>query len=78
MCRPVVASILATTWNDLVARHAHIQDTNDKYLANIQRGGTYSVIPRVPGGEITPDRLIVLGEVAKKYDSRLASVASSA
>ncbi|MDG2305092.1 MAG: nitrite reductase large subunit NirB [Candidatus Binatia bacterium] len=68
VCRPVVASILAATWNDLIVRHSTIQDTNDRFLANIQRGGTYSVIPRVPGGEITPDKLIVLGEVAKKYD----------
>lgn len=45
-----------------------IQDSNDRYLANIQRNGTYSVVPRVAGGEISPDKLIVLGEVAKKYD----------
>lgn len=68
ICRPAVASVLAATWNDLVAKHASIQDTNDRFLANIQRGGTYSVIPRVPGGEITPEKLIVLGEVARKYD----------
>ena len=68
VCRPAVASILATTWNDLVLDHAVIQDTNDRYLANIQRGGTYSVIPRVPGGEITPRKLSVLGRVAEKYD----------
>ena len=68
VCRPAVASLLAAAWNDLVLRHADIQDTNDRFLANIQRGGTYSVIPRVPGGEITPDKLITLGEVAKKYD----------
>ncbi len=68
VCRPAVASILAATWNDLVLHHATIQDTNDRFLANIQRGGTYSVIPRVPGGEITPEKLIVLGAVARKYD----------
>ncbi len=68
ICRPAIASMLAATWNDLVVRHASIQDTNDRFLANIQRGGTYSVIPRVPGGEITPEKLIVLGEVAKEFD----------
>jgi nitrite reductase (NADH) large subunit len=68
VCRPAVASILASTWNDFVLAHASIQDTNDRYLANIQRGGTYSVIPRIPGGEITPEKLIVLGEVAKRFD----------
>jgi len=68
VCRPTVASILASTWNDPILDHQNIQDTNDRYLANIQRGGTYSVIPRVPGGEITPEKLLVLGEVARKYD----------
>jgi nitrite reductase (NADH) large subunit len=68
ICRPAVASILASTWNDFVLEHASIQDTNDRFLANIQRGGTYSVVPRIPGGEITPDKLIVLGEIAKRFD----------
>jgi nitrite reductase (NADH) large subunit len=68
VCRPAVASILASTWNDFVLAHATIQDTNDRFLANIQRGGTYSVIPRIPGGEITPEKLIVLGEIARRFD----------
>ncbi|WP_128545511.1 nitrite reductase large subunit NirB [Larkinella soli] len=68
VCKPAVASILASVHNDLIARHSVIQDTNDRYLANIQRGGTYSVVPRVAGGEITPDRLIALGQVAQKYN----------
>src|SRR5207247_10383294 len=67
-CRAAVASILASTWNDFGLNHATSQDTNDRFLANIQRGGTYSVVPRIPGGEITPEKLIVLGEVAKRFD----------
>jgi nitrite reductase (NADH) large subunit len=67
VCKPAVASILASLWNEVIVEHATIQDTNDRFLANIQRGGTYSIVPRVPGGEITPDKLIVLGRVAKKY-----------
>lgn len=67
VCKPAVASLLASAWNDLVINQDTIQDTNDRFLANIQRGGTYSVIPRVPGGEITPDKLLVIGRVAKKY-----------
>jgi NAD(P)H-dependent nitrite reductase large subunit/NAD(P)H-dependent nitrite reductase small subunit len=68
-CKPTVASILASLWNDTIIErdHATLQDTNDRFLANIQRGGLYSVVPRVPGGEITPDKLIALGTVAKKY-----------
>lgn len=70
VCKPLVASIMASTWNEMVLekKHATNQDTNDRFLANIQRGGTYSVVPRIPGGEITPERLIVIGEVAKKYN----------
>jgi nitrite reductase (NADH) large subunit len=66
-CKPAVASILASLWNDNILNHATLQDTNDRFLANIQRGGLYSVVPRVAGGEITPEKLIVIGQVAKKY-----------
>lgn len=69
ICKPAVSSMLASTWNEhiLALSHVSLQDTNDYYLANIQRDGTYSVVPRVPGGEIMPDQLIVLGEVAKEF-----------
>ncbi|EHQ30434.1 nitrite reductase large subunit NirB [Mucilaginibacter paludis] len=67
VCKPAVASILSSLWNDLIVKQAPIQDSNDRFLANIQKGGTYSVVPRIPGGEITPDKLIVIGQVAKKY-----------
>lgn len=70
VCKPAVASILASLHNEHVLEKPHVglQDTNDTFLANMQKNGTYSVVPRVPGGEITPDKLIVLGQVAKKYD----------
>ncbi|MEQ9443858.1 MAG: nitrite reductase large subunit NirB [Cyclobacteriaceae bacterium] len=68
ICKPAVASILASFWNELITEQDTIQDTNDRFLANIQRGGTYSVIPRVPGGEITPEQLITIGQVARKYN----------
>ncbi len=69
LCKPPIASILASLWNENVLdpRHETLQDTNDRFLANIQRGGLYSVVPRVAGGEITPEKLIVLGQVAKEY-----------
>jgi nitrite reductase (NADH) large subunit len=69
ICKPTVASILASTWNEhiLEPKPAPLQDSNDYFLANIQKDGTYSVVPRVPGGEITPDGLIAIGMVGKKY-----------
>ena len=69
VCKPAVTSILAALWNETISDPAHhtLQDTNDRFLANMQRGGLYSVIPRVPGGEITPDKLIALGQTARDY-----------
>jgi nitrite reductase (NADH) large subunit len=69
VCKPAIASILAS----LVGGHVLegptrvLQDTNDAYLANLQRNGSYSVVPRIPGGEITPEKLIVIGEVARDF-----------
>ncbi len=70
ICKPAVASMLASLGNGYIldGEQAALQDTNDAFLANIQRDGTYSVIPRIPGGEITPERLIVIGEVARDFD----------
>jgi nitrite reductase (NADH) large subunit len=69
ICKPAVTSILASLWNENIMQPAHqtLQDTNDRMLANMQRGGLYSVVPRVPGGEITPDKLVALGETAKQF-----------
>jgi nitrite reductase (NADH) large subunit len=69
VCKPVAANILASTWNDFVLKpeHAGLQDSNDYFLGNIQKDGTYSVVPRMPGGEVTADGLIAVGLVAKKY-----------
>jgi nitrite reductase (NADH) large subunit len=69
LCKPAVASILATTVGGhiLDGEQAALQDTNDHFLANLQRNGTYSVVPRIPGGEITPEKLIVIGEVARDF-----------
>ena len=69
VCRQAVGSILASYWNEYVLEKQHlgVQDTNDVYLANMQKDGTYSIVPRVTGGEITPDMLIALGEVGKAY-----------
>lgn len=68
ICKPAVASLLASIWNDLIVKQDTIQDTNDRFLANIQRGGTYSVVPRIAGGEITPIKLMAIGRIAEKYN----------
>ncbi|MGY4386173.1 nitrite reductase (NADH) large subunit [Pedobacter sp. UYP24] len=70
VCKPLVASLLASLWNEMILEKGNdvAQDSNDRFLANIQKGGSYSVVPRVAGGEITPEKLITIGEVAKKYN----------
>lgn len=69
ICKPAVASILASTSNDhiLDGEAASLQDTNDHFLANLQKNGTYSVVPRLPGGEISPEKLIAIAEVARDF-----------
>ena len=69
ICKPTVSSIFASLWNEMISdpEHHTLQDTNDRFLANTQRGGLYSVVPRIPGGEITPDKLITIGRVGRKY-----------
>ncbi|KAF8534034.1 hypothetical protein BDD12DRAFT_646418, partial [Trichophaea hybrida] len=70
VCKPTLGSIFASLYNRHVMgpQDMGLQDTNDRFLGNIQRNGTFSVIPRVSGGEITPDKLIAIGTVAKKYN----------
>ena len=70
ICKPVVASILASTSSEhiLDGEQASLQDSNDHFLANIQKNGSYSVVPRSPGGEITPEQLILIGEIARDFD----------
>ncbi|MGC5617113.1 nitrite reductase large subunit NirB [Georgenia sp. Z1491] len=69
ICKPVAASILASQGNGhiLSGDQAGLQDTNDHVLANMQKDGTYSVVPRIPGGEVTPEQLVVIGEVAMDF-----------
>lgn len=69
ICKPALASILSV----LVGAHvldgenATLQDTNDHVMANMQKDGTYSVVPRMPGGEVTPAGLMVIGQVAEDF-----------
>lgn len=70
ICKPVVASILATQTTEYIldSGRGALQDTNDRALANMQKDGTYSVVPRIPGGEITPQKLKVIAEVAADFN----------
>lgn len=69
VCRQAIGSNLASYWNEYVLAQGQlsVQDTNDTFLANMQKDGTYSVVPRMTGGEVTPEGLIAIGQIAKKY-----------
>lgn len=69
ICKPLVGSVLASCWNEYLLKPAHLplQDTNDRFFANIQKDGTYSIVPRMPAGEVTADGLIAIGQIAKRY-----------
>ncbi|MDP2507291.1 MULTISPECIES: nitrite reductase large subunit NirB [unclassified Oceanobacter] len=70
ICKPALGSILASFNNEYILKDEHIglQDTNDIFLGNMQKDGTYSIVPRIAAGEITPEKLIVLGEIGRDYD----------
>ncbi|CAM5733375.1 nitrite reductase large subunit NirB [Streptomyces hirsutus] len=74
VCKPTVGSIIASlapvigaSGYVLEGEQAALQDTNDHFLANLQKNGSYSVVPRIPGGEIAPEKLIVIGEIARDF-----------
>lgn len=69
ICKPLVGSMLASCWNEYLLTPAllPLQDTNDRYFANIQKDGTYSVVPRMPAGEVSAEGLIAIGEIAREY-----------
>ncbi len=70
ICKPTIGSLLASVHNEYVLKKPHVglQDTNDTFLANMQKDGSYSIVPRIAGGEITADKLIVIGQVAKDFN----------
>ncbi|MGS2953861.1 hypothetical protein, partial [Escherichia coli] len=70
VCKPPVGSLLASCWTEYILKteHTPLQDYNDNFLANIQQDGTYSVIPRSPGGAITPEGLMAVGRIASEFN----------
>lgn len=70
VCKPTVGSLLASCWNNYILEPelTPLQDTNDNFLGNIQKDGTYSVIPRSAGGEITPEGLMEIGRISREYN----------
>ncbi|KUP24204.1 nitrite reductase large subunit NirB [Paenibacillus sp. DMB5] len=67
-CRPSLNYYLGMLWPDEYVDEKESRFTNERYHANIQKDGTYSVVPRIYGGITTPADLIKIAEVAVKFD----------
>jgi nitrite reductase (NADH) large subunit len=72
--KPALASLLITVWKGEYEDQRDARFINDRVHGNIQKDGTFSVIPEMPGGVCTPAELIRIGEVAAKYDVPLVKL----
>ncbi len=66
-CRPALNYYLLSTWPHEAVDDPQSRFINERVHANIQKDGTYSVIPRMYGGVTTPDQLRKIADVADKY-----------
>jgi nitrite reductase (NADH) large subunit len=69
-----LASLLKSLWNEEYIDERDSRFINDRVHANIQKDGTFSVVPRIYGGITSADDLIRFGEVAKKYNVPMVKV----
>lgn len=76
-CRPAVNFYLNVAWPKEHQDERESRVVNERMHANIQKDGTFSVIPRMRGGQTTPQQLIKLAQVAEKYQVPLVKVTGS-
>ena len=69
-----LASLLKTIWADEYEDERDARFINDRVHANIQRDGTFSVVPRIYGGVTSPDELRRLADVAEKYEAKMVKI----
>ena len=67
-CRPALNYYLISTWPKVAQDDPQSRYINERSHANIQKDGTYSVIPRMWGGETTADELRRIANAVDKYD----------
>ena len=66
-CRPALNYYLISTWPVEAKDDYQSRFINERAHANIQRDGTYSVVPRIWGGVVTPKELHTIADVAEKF-----------
>ncbi|MEU4338462.1 nitrite reductase large subunit NirB [Micromonospora lupini] len=69
-----LASLLRMMWGDEYVDERDARFINDRVHANIQRDGTFSVVPQIKGGVTTPAQLKRIAEVAEKYSVPLVKI----
>lgn len=67
-CRPALNYYLGMLWPAEYVDEKESRFTNERYHANIQKDGTYSVVPRIYGGVTSPADLKKIADVAEKYE----------
>lgn len=67
VCRPALNYYLLCAWPDEYRDDAQSRFINERAHANIQKDGTYSVVPRIWGGVTTPAELRAIADAAEKY-----------
>lgn len=73
-CRPAINYYISMVWPREYADDPTSRLVNERMHANIQKDGTFSVVPRMYGGVTTPKDLMKIAKVATKYDVPLVKV----
>jgi len=73
-CRPALNYYLISTWPHEAKDDPQSRFINERVHANIQKDGTYSVIPRMYGGVTSSDQLRKIADVADKYKVPMVKV----
>jgi len=77
ICKPALSYIVDVVWCGDHDEDRSARFINDRVHANIQKDGTFSVVPRMRGGVTTPDELRKIADVADKYNVPMVKVTGS-
>jgi nitrite reductase [NAD(P)H] large subunit len=77
ICKPALSYILDMIWCGDHDEDRSARFINDRVHANIQKDGTFSVVPRIRGGVTSPGELRRIADVAEKYNVRMVKITGS-
>jgi nitrite reductase (NADH) large subunit len=77
VCKPALSYLVDIAWSGGHQEDRSARFINDRVHANIQKDGTFSVVPRMRGGITTPDELRRIADVADKYKVPMVKVTGS-